>query len=1119
MAEINGITLQTAKQVIPKIYAYTTPEVRKHDGWLKIGYTEQDDVLDRIKQQCNTIDVEGKYEWSGNATFENSNDTFTDKMFHAYLVKQGYEKIPNKEWIKIGVSEGKLKFYEFRENRGILSQGNGVISYDLRPEQKAAVEYTSNYFSKHPECEFLWNCKPRFGKTLATYDLCKTVKAKKVLIVTNRPSTATSWYADYEKFLGTESGYRFVSTDQNIKDKPLVLTRDEYESFNRNNPTKKANLIEFMSLQDMKGSVYFGGTFDKLEAERREHWDLLVIDEAHEGVDTYKTDRAFDNIRRDCTLHLTGTPFKQIAGNKFANDAIFNWTYAGEQNAKESWNEESANPYFDLPKLTMFTYQMSDIVREKVSKGMNLDDTTADFAFDLNEFFATNESGRFIHDDAVNKFLDALATQEKFPFSTPELRDELKHTFWVLNRVNSAVALAKKLKAHPVFKDYEIVSVAGDGRIDEDDDTKNKKAYAKVIDAIHKHDKTITLSVGQLTTGVTVPEWTAVLMLSNISTPSLYMQAAFRAQNPCLFKNGSEYKRKENSYIFDFDPARTLDIYEQFANNLKLSTVDGRGTKKEHEDNIKELLNFFPVYGEDKEGKMIELDAKQVLKIPRKIRSTEVVRRGFMSNFLFKDIGTVFSAPKAVLDILNQFTPAEDSKSRKKDENPMDDIDDVTLNEDGEVEIAQEIVIGQAKDIFGSKIYESRPVEQVQTILENTVKKEETDEIINKVDKMSETLNKSVEEYVIAPMITKTEEALNQTMRKSEKNELENTLKKKANDIIVSKVEDYKQNSRLIDINMNKDLENATSVEEKETIRDTYKTIKEEAVQNMQKAISDDLASFVQNAAEESVKKVNESIQNEKKRKIEDDVRDHLRGFTRTIPSFLMAYGDMDVTLETFDTIIPDNVFKEVTSITLDEFRFLRDGGDYTDEDGNTKHFNGNIFDAMVFNDSITEFVELKDKLADYFDESIPEDIFDYIPPQKTNQIFTPKKIVKQMVDLLEQENPGCFDDPDKTFIDLYMKSGLYVTEIVKKLYNSPKLIELYPDSESRLKHIFAKQVYGLAPTEIIYQIVLSFVFGFDHKHSIIKEHNLRYLDALPYVEAGTLSEKLDELFGGNNNA
>lgn len=266
------------------------------------------------------------------------------------------------------------------------------------------------------------------------------------------------------------------------------------------------------------------------------------------------------------------------------------------------------------------------------------------------------------------------------------------------------------------------------------------------------------------------------------------------------------------------------------------------------------------------------------------------------------------------------------------------------------------------------------------------------------------------------------------------------------------------------------------------------------------------------NTEEKTVTKINESIQNEKKNKIEDDVRDHLRGFTRTIPSFLMAYGDEDVTLETFDQIIPDEVFKEITSISLDDFRFLRDGGDYTDEEGNTKHFKGNIFDTMVFNDSITEFVKLKYKLADYFNETNPEDIFDYIPPQKTNQIFTPKKVVKQMVDYLEQENPNCFDNPNNTFIDLYMKSGLYITEIVKRLYNSPKMIELYSDSETRLKHIFAKQIYGLAPTEIIYQIVLSFVFGFDHKHTI-KEHNLRRFDALPSAQDGTLKEKLDEMF------
>lgn len=156
---------------------------------------------------------------------------------------------------------------------------------------------------------------------------------------------------------------------------------------------------------------------------------------------------------------------------------------------------------------------------------------------------------------------------------------------------------------------------------------------------------------------------------------------------------------------------------------------------------------------------------------------------------------------------------------------------------------------------------------------------------------------------------------------------------------------------------------------------------------------------------------------------IESGVRDHLRGFSRTIPSFLMAYGDDSVTLATFDTTIPGNVFEEVTSITLEQFKFLRDGGDYTEaETGEVKHFEGHLFDEVVFDDSVREFLSLKKRLADYFDEKSIEDIFDYIPPQKTNQIFTPKDVVKRMVDMLEKENPGCFDDKNKTFIDLYMK-------------------------------------------------------------------------------------------------
>lgn len=242
----------------------------------------------------------------------------------------------------------------------------------------------------------------------------------------------------------------------------------------------------------------------------------------------------------------------------------------------------------------MFTYQMSEIIRDEVEQGIEICGETEEYAFDLNEFFATNNAGRFVHESSVDKLLDAMTSQEKFPFSTQELRDRLKHTFWLLNRVDSAKALARKLESHPVFKHYKIVLAAGDGRLDEE--KQNQKSYDAVRQAINENDKTITLSVGQLTTGITIPEWTAVLMLSSIKSPALYMQAAFRAQNPCLFKGSDgKFYRKENAYVFDFDPARTLTIYENFANDLSLETSDGRGDMDKRKDNIRTLLNFFPV--------------------------------------------------------------------------------------------------------------------------------------------------------------------------------------------------------------------------------------------------------------------------------------------------------------------------------------------------------------------------------------------------------------------------------------------------------------------------------------------------------------------------------------------
>lgn len=187
--------------------------------------------------------------------------------------------------------------------------------------------------------------------------------------------------------------------------------------------------------------------------------------------------------------------------------------------------------------------------------------------------------------------------------------------------------------------------------------------------------------------------------------------------------------------------------------------------------------------------------------------------------------------------------------------------------------------------------------------------------------------------------------------------------------------------------------------------------------------------------------------------------------------------------------------------------------GSIDPDTGETHEYYGHLFEEVVFDDSIREFMNLKRKLADYFDESATEDIFDYIPPQKTNQIFTPKKIVKQMVDMLEEENPGCFDDENKTFADLYMKSGLYIAEIVKRLYQSDRLKELYPEREARLNHIFKEQVFGLAPTMIIYRIALSFLLGFSDDCEA-EEHNFKQCDSLKFSKNGTLTEKLKELYG-----
>lgn len=1111
------INVKTTREVIPQCYAYTTPCISYHEGWTKIGFTERD-VETRIREQTQTAGIKYDLKWHKNALYEGSYETFTDKDFHGYLNKLGVKRQTGTEWFEIDPNLAKNYFNDFRENKGVLESNEDPIPYALRREQDDAVEKTIEYFKNNLHGEFLWNAKPRFGKTISAYDLCMKMGFKNILIVTNRPAISNSWYEDYLKFVGANSGYYFVSHVAALDGKSHVITREEFLDLDID---KIRGSIEFVSLQDIKGSKYFGGdpNLDKLKelSNRRDEkgnrigilWDILIIDEAHEGVDTYKTDIAFDNIDRNYTLHLSGTPFKALANDKFPQDAIYNWTYADEQRAKRGWDlaSEEENPYYPLPKLNLFTYQMSEIVRDNIKEGIEIDGEWENYAFDLNEFFKTRENGKFYYEDDVDKFLDALTSMEKFPFSTPELRKELKHTFWLMDRVDSAKAMGKKLRENPIFSDYEIVIAAGDGKLDDEEEF--EKSYDKVVKAIRENDKTITLSVGQLTTGITIPEWTGVLMLSNVKSPSLYMQAAFRSQNPCLFVEDGKTLRKENAYVFDFDPARTLTIFEEFANDLSSETSRGRGDSDRRKSQVKELLNFFPVYGEDEDGEMIPLDAEKVLITPRKIYAKEVVNCGFMSNFLFKNISNIFGAPEAVKNIIDKMDKGRDFKPVSIDENTASDLD---LDENGEVNIPDEKIIGRSREIFGKKIFD----DVKETIGDVKFGPVHEGSLSYKDEKKDiEILKKTFAEPRNSILIDAIKADYGNEIKKSTVRSIENKLNDSTEKIIQKEYSNWKIEDSLINSEKDEKIKEAKSSAEVTKINEEYeKKIElnnEKMLDEIKKKMAD--ADLLSGSTETITREVETEKKREEKKGKEDEIRDNLRGFARTIPSFLMAYGSSETNLMNFDKIIPDDVFKEVTSISLQEFRFLRDGGKYFNEaSGKEEDFEGKLFDEIVFDDAVKEFLNKKRELANYFDENNKKDIFDYIPPQKTNQIFTPKKIVIEMVDYLEKENPGCFDDPDKTFIDLYMKSGLYITEIVKRLYRSERMKEIYPEASDRLNHIFAKQVYGLAPTEIIYRIATNYILGFNDDLKIEK-HNLKKLDSLKYAKEGNLEKKLDKIF------
>jgi hypothetical protein len=935
------------------IYVYHHPESKEHSGWLKIG-DQTGFNSGRVKEQNEADNIKAETLYMTPALDKNGK-SFRDLEVHAIIDATGkYEREKKKnsksgrfaEWYKMTKNEA-IAAIEARKNLiGFDTNILNKINLDIRPrdEQQDAINQTYEYWKEsiNVKREFLWNAKPRFGKTLTSYWFIEKIKAKKVLIVTNRPAISDSWYNDYRQFIQPKGSFKFGST----KDNKFITTAGNLQGRALNVTETKAVIkkgeptIFFISLQDIKGKDVNDSEVFKKKNQWvfNESWDLFIIDESHEATETDNAHKLFKNLRTNFTLHLSGTPFKALTSKKFSIKQIFNWTYEDEQSAKEKWDPtDGENPYRELPRMNMFAYRLSKTLNETVSEGQ--------YAFDLNELFKTKQ-GKFVYEEMVLKFLDNMfginsknnQSTRPFPFADIEIRNELRHTFWLLPGVSAVKALKKLMHeqglntpSRKIFADYEIIDAAAKG----DNEHEGKTALEKVKNIIGEDNKplttkTITLSCGQLTTGVTVKPWTAVLMLYGAeggrTSATKYLQAAFRSQNPWRYKDESDNDMlKENCYVFDFAPDRLLLIFQDYAKSV---IGGGEGAK----DKVKKLLNFLTVVAEDEYGEMKELDANEVVTMPLKLMTQEIVDGKFITSNKLFNIGNIFHQPRA-LEILNEMGTIKKGRiEHDKKKNPIaepqleyDDDGNLILNESNLGKKKYEELLQDNPDLPMDRqpTLDDLPPSDIKTRIEKQVEKEKTEQ--------------------------------------------------------------------------------------------------------------------------------------------ENTIHDHLRYFARAIPIILMAYGKADTKLDNFEQYIDSATFQELVGITKEQFKELRD-----------EH---KLFNEDVFNASIAEFLDRKAMLADYYENENDSDIFDYIPPQQTNQIYTPKAVVKMIIDLLEKHNPGIFKSKDNTFLDPYMKSGLFITEIVKRLYNN--LERQIPDKHKRLEHILTQQVYGFAPSKILHLISNETIFGF----------------------------------------
>ena len=623
--------------------------------------------------------------------------SFNDKEVHSVLERSGIKKkifdTENKanEWFITNLETVKQAISAVKAGRESLSSAE--ISQDrnpivFRPEQREAIEKTKKQFKKGNQ--MLWNAKMRFGKTLSALQVVKDMDFSRTLILTHRPVVDSGWFEDFGKIFYDSRDFAYGSKNNG----------DSHTSLEIRAKQGQCKYVYFASMQDLRGSELVGGNFDKNNEVFATAWDCIIVDEAHEGTQTELGKAVMQELTKDKTkiLRLSGTPFNLL--DDFKEDEIYTWDYVMEQRAKASWDElhfGDPNPYASLPTMNIYTYDLGRLLNEFVDE---------DVAFNFREFFRVNDSGTFVHDKDVSAFLNLITKEDKescYPFANEEYCNIFRHTLWMLPGVKEARAMSAMLQTHPVFQHFKVVNVAGDG----DEDEESKDALVAVEEAIGKDPdatRTITLSCGRLTTGVSVKAWTAVFMLSGSynTAASSYMQTIFRVQTPATI-NG---RVKEQCYVFDFAPDRTLKV---IAETAKISSKAGKTSGNDRKI-MGEFLNFCPIISIEG-SKMNQFDVPKMLEQLKKVYVERVVRNGFEDRSLYNDelmklgdlelqefddlkkiIGQTKAMPKTnQVDINNQGLTDEQyeeleslekkSKKRGKDKQPLTEEEKQRLEE------------------------------------------------------------------------------------------------------------------------------------------------------------------------------------------------------------------------------------------------------------------------------------------------------------------------------------------------------------------------------------------------------------------------------------------------------